>query len=536
MRNFSRRLLLSAAVAAIAASPCAQVTRIEQTDPHITYTGTWYNNTATGNSGGTATLAIDTLSAAAITFTGTGIAWIGVRDPGAGRAWVNLDGVGTVVDTYAAATQYQQTLFSAQGLPDGPHTLFVNVSGQASLLATQPASQWVWIDAFDITNGGPAPSSTTAAGSLIDLSFSSVVQSPPPMFGPTNGFSNIAGTKWTVTFSGTAVVWFGGQNNNYGIANVYVDGTKVGTVDAYSAVGLNVQPLFGSGLLAAGTHTMTVEVTGTHDSSSKDNFIDVGGFQIIGVPQFSGPPVVNNGGVVNGASFVPAPNNQVAAGQIISIFGSQFLLSGQVSAGTVPLPTQMGANNTTVTACGQNLPLFYVSPRQINAQLPWECPQAGTTPLTVTVNGQTSAPQPINLVAAAPGTFRVSVVNPYEDNVFLAAILHGNNTIVGNPNSASTGEEVAIYCTGLGPTSPSFATGTAATSFNQTVNPVTVTIDGNNAPVVYAGLTQGFVGLYQVNVIVPKSHVLFPLVVITANGISSTGAATMVSPSTSSPQ
>lgn len=62
---------------------------------------------------------------------------------------------------------------------------------------------------------------------------------------------------------------------------------------------------------------------------------------------------------------------------------------------------------------------------------------------------------------------------------------------------------MVIYATGLGATNPSFATGAAANQINTTVLAVSVTIGGNVATVAYSGLTQGCVGLYQVNAIVP---------------------------------
>src|ERR1051325_5552641 len=120
MRIFSGLLLVCAVSLALPSH--AQVTRVEHNDPAVTYTGNWYNNTAAGDSGGMATLANQLHSIAAITFNGTGITWIGTKDPQTGMAWVNLDGKATIVDTYAATTQYQQPLFTASGLPAGPHT------------------------------------------------------------------------------------------------------------------------------------------------------------------------------------------------------------------------------------------------------------------------------------------------------------------------------------------------------------------------------------------------------------------------------
>ncbi len=66
---------------------------------------------------------------------------------------------------------------------------------------------------------------------------------------------------------------------------------------------------------------------------------------------------------------------------------------------------------------------------------------------------------------------------------------------------------VIVYCTGLGVTQPGVAPGQGAPSAEplaRVVAPVTATVGGVTAPVQFAGLTPGFVGLYQVNVQIPS--------------------------------
>ena len=87
----------------------------------------------------------------------------------------------------------------------------------------------------------------------------------------------------------------------------------------------------------------------------------------------------------------------------------------------------------------------------------------------------------------------------------------------------TAGDTVVIYCTGLGAVNPPVATGTAATGPTPTVQPVTVQIGGQSASVIYAGLTPGFAGLYQVNAVVPAGVAAGSQVpvVLTTNGQSS---------------
>ena len=244
-------------------------------------------------------------------------------------------------------------------------------------------------------------------------------------------------------------------------------------------------------------------------------------FQVSGsvTPQ---PLTFSSGGVVSAATFMPAPNNQVSPGQIVSLFGQNFTASAGISATTVPLPTTLAPENVSVTACGVTVPLYGVFPGQINAQLPLACGTSGTATATITSSGQT-ATQSFNLTQASPGIFTVNGSGTGD-----GVILHGNNTLVSAANPATAGEEVVIYATGLGPTSPSFATGTAANQANTTVMTVTVTVGGQNAAVVYSGLTQSLVGLYQINAVMPPGLTgSQPVVVTVGTNYSSRAGVTM---------
>jgi uncharacterized protein (TIGR03437 family) len=210
-------------------------------------------------------------------------------------------------------------------------------------------------------------------------------------------------------------------------------------------------------------------------------------------------PLVNSGGVVDAASF-KAP---VVPGSLVSIFGSN-LASGAAYATAIPLPPTLG--NVSVTFNNLPAPLLFVSPTQINAQLPWEIPTSGPVTVVVTSGTTASAPQAVQVAAFAPGLFTVAgypvAVNP--DGSF-AAPTGAIPGIASHP--ATPGDSLVLYGSGFGPVNPPATTGNNSldTMRNAITTPV-LTIAGISAPVTFAGLSPQFVGVYQINVTMPSSE------------------------------
>lgn len=513
---------------AAAQSP-APTTRVLNTDPLVTYSGMWYTNNSSANTTGLAALTNAKGAMASITFTGTGITWYGVDDSLAGIAWIFLDGQFSTIDTYAGNTLYQQPVFAVHNLAPGTHTLAIEIPHIRNPLGQ---GSWVWIDRFEIENGAAVAGTTASAGRVEDTSPAIATtgtwySKPSAVFsGGSSLFTGAAGARATFSFSGTSVIWMAYRDQWAGIANVYVDGALKSTIDTYQATAQAEWPAFSATNLQDGPHTLTIEATGTNNPASGGAAVWVDAFQVVGTSASAGSPLgapaVSAGGVVSAASFSVAPNNQVAPGQIVSIFGKNFA-SGRFDAMQLPLPQDLGPQTTTVTVCGVRAPLYNIFPGQINAQLPNACPTTGTMPLTVTVAGQASSAENVTLVAAAPALFTLTSAGAGQ-----AIALHGDYSLVSTSNPARPGEQVMLFGTGFGATNPAVATGVAAMAGNVTVSPVTATIGGQNATVAYAGLVAGFAGLYQVNVVVPMSMSGMEAVVLTVGGQSSPAGVTMM--------
>jgi uncharacterized protein (TIGR03437 family) len=218
--------------------------------------------------------------------------------------------------------------------------------------------------------------------------------------------------------------------------------------------------------------------------------------RVISQPNVTVAPSLGSNPALNGASFVPGL--AIAPGSIVALFGSN-LTTGTASDLTAPLPYSL--NNTSVTFNGAEAPLFYVSPTQINAQVPFTLP-VGQVQIQVQHGSAISTPVTVPVAPYSPGIFIVD----YNSNA--GAVLHTNTyAVVTSSNPAQPGETLAIYATGLGAVNMAMAPGAAAPStapFAMTVNTPMVTIGGVSAYVSFSGLAPGFVGLYQLNVTVPQ--------------------------------
>ena len=225
------------------------------------------------------------------------------------------------------------------------------------------------------------------------------------------------------------------------------------------------------------------------------------------------PAQVPEGSVVNGASFALAPA-PVSPGSIISIFGTGLAVEAQQAA-SLPLPTTLG--NVTVRINDIPAPLFFVSPEQVNAQVPFEI--SGPT-ATVTVDNGTSPSVPIafGLALSAAGIFTVS-----QGGTGPGAVLHPDGSLVSVTSPAMADEVVAIFCTGLGSVTPAVASGQPAPFFPLATTLATpqVTIGGEPAEVQFSGLAPGFTGLYQVNARVPAGLATGPQPMVISSGLSS---------------
>lgn len=222
---------------------------------------------------------------------------------------------------------------------------------------------------------------------------------------------------------------------------------------------------------------------------------------------FSGPQVqLTVGGISNAAS-----GQQVyAPGMILSVYGTGLGNFAQ-SAGTIPLPQYLAGFEATIN--GVIAPLYYVSPNQVNVQIPYET-QPGTATLTLG-----------NPYVNVNYRFRVSTTGP--------GIFTFSDGSINPSRTANTGDTVSMFITGEGQVTPKLATGTtpsartSLTALPKPQLPVTVTVGGVVANTTFIGIPSGLVGVTQINFTIPAGLTPGPQPVVVTVGTANSQSATI---------
>jgi uncharacterized protein (TIGR03437 family) len=221
-------------------------------------------------------------------------------------------------------------------------------------------------------------------------------------------------------------------------------------------------------------------------------------------------PSLTAAGIVNAASY----QKGLAPGSLFAIFANN-LSGGTATAANAPWPTSW--NGISVKINGTAAPLDYVSPAQIDAQVPYEI-APGTAQLTIQSNGTTAGPVGLTVQSTAPGIF--------VDATGRAPAVNQDGTLNLATNPAPVGSYISVYLTGQGLVDHPVATGAAAPigQLSNTAAKTSATIGGVAASVAFSGLAPGLVGLGQVNLLVPNLPAGDQPVVVTIGGVASNPA------------
>ncbi len=238
------------------------------------------------------------------------------------------------------------------------------------------------------------------------------------------------------------------------------------------------------------------------------------------VPNLTPPPTLAPGGTLNNLN--PVVGAPLAPGTIAQVYGSG-LAPAAVSTGVAPLPTVF--NNTFAMVGATQAPLYSLSSGQIDLQIPSELTAPQQLPIVLSINNALTLPVALDIVPAAPGVLSANdgpTPPSLQNGAHLIAQHSADYSLVSSSNPAKPGEYLVMYLVGMGATNPSVPSGqaTPSTTPAAVTNQPTVTVGSQPSNVLFAGLTPGFVGLYQINFQVPPSATSGELEVdVTQNGV-----------------
>lgn len=207
-------------------------------------------------------------------------------------------------------------------------------------------------------------------------------------------------------------------------------------------------------------------------------------------------------GIVNASDFAPGP---FAPGSVVSLFGTNLswtteaITAGDLTAGR--LPTELAAIRVYVDYVA--VPLLYASPTQVNFLVPTE-QIPGDVSVTVVRQGTHGPAVTITLVDAAPALFVT------DSGFAIAQDWNAGYSVLTATAPAHEGDTVVLYATGLGHTNPPWPSGVVAQSAANISGLASLRVLLNGTAidpklVLYAGVTPGFSGLYQINFKLPAN-------------------------------
>jgi uncharacterized protein (TIGR03437 family) len=230
--------------------------------------------------------------------------------------------------------------------------------------------------------------------------------------------------------------------------------------------------------------------------------------------------------VVNSASYL---EGAVSPGELITIFGANLGPRSEAQAQLDGAYLEDTIESTQVLIGGAASPILFASSTQINTVVPFGV--AGTTAqIQVFYEGQSTASTTVPVQAVSPAVFSSNGTGGGQ-----GAILNQDGSVNSPSNPAARGSVVSLFTTGAGLTMPTSVDGlvtapNASQTYPAPVLPVSVSIDGQPAQIVYAGAAPGLIaGVMQINVVVPADagQATYDQVVVTVGNSTSPTAVTM---------
>jgi uncharacterized protein (TIGR03437 family) len=391
---------------------------------------------------------------------------------------------------------YQNCLSSANGaLAESPGNLSLMLALPDGNVMLYDSSVATWVDSRkDFTALAGAYGAFSDNLFLADVNVLNAALVPAAQFPATTASSSGMGVAGGVGLRATAQSASGAG---------LIERVDLGTLTTYHGTALTEAPLLPSYLntppmgLIGQTILPFIRTLAVPADQSSILLLTISGITQL-APDFD---AITQIPAISSVSNAADGSDEVAPGGLVRVAGAG-LAPGSVSAAGLPLPSALG--DVCVTVNSVALALFSVSPSSIVGQLPFV--PAGASKILVRGPGGTSSAYGFKILPQAPAIFRTGTAGTQTG---LATVIRNDNGELIDPtNPIHPNQSLTIYLTGMGTTAPLPDLGAMAplSPLALVDAPPTVTLGSASLNVIFAGLTPGEVGVYQINVQVP-AHV-----------------------------
>jgi IPT/TIG domain/L,D-transpeptidase catalytic domain/Putative peptidoglycan binding domain len=250
------------------------MTRYDQTDSRLSFSGAWAAFSTTPAWKGSYGRSAASGASVTIAFTGTRLDWIAMKGTTPCAADVYLDGaLKATIDLSSATAAYQQNVWTTGPVSDGPHNVRIVRS------STSAAGKYLTIDAVDVLGSITGTGRVEQTDTRIAYGGTWGTYSTAGASGGSYTRASASGAAAIVDFNGTYLAWIATKGTTMGKAWVSLDGGAPLNIDLAAAATAYQQKVWNTGTLTSGNHEVKIWWDTT---SAAGKYVSIDAFDVEG--------------------------------------------------------------------------------------------------------------------------------------------------------------------------------------------------------------------------------------------------------------
>jgi subtilisin family serine protease len=259
-------------------TPAPSINKIEESDSTIKYNGTWGSASSTNYSGNSLKYSREAGASVEYNFKGSGISLISMTGSNYGLVDIYIDGVYFNQKNLNSSTSlYQKTVLDVKNLTFGDHTIKIVNKGEKLNGTT---GSWINIDALEINTVAPSIKKIEEYDPSFKYHGNWTTATSTNYSGGTLKYTKEAAASLEYTFTGNGIKWSVMNSKNYGIAELYIDGVLIQSVNLYAPSSNYQTNVFEKLDLSYGQHTIKIVNKGLKGAADGGIWINIDSLEI----------------------------------------------------------------------------------------------------------------------------------------------------------------------------------------------------------------------------------------------------------------